>query len=628
MPDLLDVFPFIQKSKMDFEHHNKLLNKVTLTGKINSDERTTNLFQFAENTSINFSQLKDKLIDLLLKHNLETVINELQLKADVTINILIRNLFERTADVGFLATDTQIIEYLNNPDDQSKENLKLRLHEYVLKYSVYNEIVVFDTLGNVMVNLNKKNKITSTSDPIIEKTLKSDSFVERLEHTDIFKAQEKTLTYTHKIVDNGNTIGVLCLCFKFEDELKRIFDDFKSSNETILLVEKNRIIASNKPQEYPLNTHFQYIKEEYRLLNNAIAVSAKASGYQGYEGLPWFSVVIRTSKDIDKEKHVNTIKQEFINEEIKAIITQADNIVEDLSDIIINGELIAAKRRMYLLNPILDNLRIISSDLLRTIKNAGDNLESLVQHALKFNLLSSSKLAINIMDRNLYERANDSRWWALTPLFINELSSPTPDVKKLNDVLIYINDLYTVYTNLFIYDGNGRIIASSKEPNIIGKTIHSPEVNDTLSNKDTQHYFVSKFEKTEFYKNEATYIYHATINSPKKTVGGIGVVFDSTVEFEAILNDSVTADLNGISLFIDSKAMVISSTSAKYKPTSHFPLDDTTLSSITSKETFYGIVELDNTSYILASALSYGYREYKVSDNYKNSVIALTLYKL
>ncbi|MDQ7068951.1 MAG: hypothetical protein Q9M40_13855 [Sulfurimonas sp.] len=32
-------------------------------------------------------------------------------------------------------------------------------------------------------------------------------------------------------------------------------------------------------------------------------------------------------------------------------------------------------------------------------------------------------LAIDIMDRNLYERANDSRWWALTPLFIEELSS-------------------------------------------------------------------------------------------------------------------------------------------------------------------------------------------------------------
>jgi len=42
----------------------------------------------------------------------------------------------------------------------------------------------------------------------------------------------------------------------------------------------------------------------------------------------------------------------------------------------------------------------------------------------------------------------------------------------------------------------------------------------------------------------------------------------------------------------------------------------------------YGIVEFNGEEYILASAISKGYREYKVSDNYSNRVIALTLSKI
>ncbi|PIV59411.1 MAG: hypothetical protein COS13_10900, partial [Sulfurimonas sp. CG01_land_8_20_14_3_00_36_23] len=628
MQHLLPLFPFIQKSKSDFEYENKLLHKVTLTGKINSDETTVNLFEYTEDTNAKFAELKNNLINLLLDENINTVVNELKSKAESTIDILIRNLFERTADVGFLATDTQIIDFLRG-EGISKKELHNRLHEYVLKYSVYNEIVIFDTKGEVKINLNADNSISTTNDEIIAQTLASDSYVERYAYTDIFKAQKKTLTYTQKIVDGNVTIGVLCLCFKFDDELYRIFENLKTPHETILLVENSKIIASNNPQQYPLEDTFQYAedkyaKEKFTLIKNSFAVSAKTNGYQGYSGLPWSAVLIKENKHSQVDATTPLMQRSFMNAEISKIIEHADYIIADLGDIIINGELIAAKRRMYILNPILDNLRSISLSLLETIKNAGNNLESLVQQSLKFNLESSSNSSMDIMDRNLYERANDSRWWALTPLFIEELSSETPNSKKLNSVLEYINGLYTVYTNLFIYDKNGKIVASSTEPGIIGKNIRSDAVTKTLQNKNTQHYFVSEFEKTEFYNNEPTYIYHASINNATTNVGGITVVFDSTVEFLAILNDSFTTNSKGSSLFIDNKGMVISSTNALFEKTSLFPLDANLLNEVTTQESYYGIVTLHEKSFLLASTRSKGYREYKVSDNYRNSVIALT----
>jgi len=632
MQQLLHLFPFIEKSKKDFEYGNKLLNKVTLTGKINSDKSTINLFEFTEDTNHKFSELKNNLINVLLQENITTLVNELKSKSAVTIDILIRNLFERTADVGFLATDTEIISFLKQ-DGISKEELQARLHEYVLKYSVYNEIVIFDTNGEVKVNLNVDNKISSSNDEIIKQTLNSDSYVERYTYTDIFKRQKKTLTYTQKIVDGGVAIGVLCLCFKFDDELSRIFENLNTDNETILLLEDSKIIASNNTKQYKLedrlkHTHDEDTSDKYSLINGTFVVSAKTNGYQGYRGLPWSAVLIKCKKGLQEPASECSVKHSFVNEEIKNIIEYADDIIGDLADIIINGELIAAKRQMYVLNPILDNLRDISTGLLKIIKDAAQNLEALVQQSLKFNLELSSQLAIDIMDRNLYERANDSRWWALTPLFINELSLATPNERKLNDVLKYINDLYTVYTNIFIYDIKGKIVTSSKDASIIGKIIKDKAVFKTLQNKDTQNYFVSEFEKTEFYNNQPTYIYHASINNNKSNLGGIAIVFDSSIEFHAILNDCFTRNLKGLSLFIDDKGMIISSTDSSIENTSYFGLDENILKQIAGQNTFYGTVSVNEKSYILASVRSKGYREYKVSDNYKNNIIALSLLEL
>ncbi len=75
-------------------------------------------------------------------------------------------------------------------------------------------------------------------------------------------------------------------------------------------------------------------------------------------------------------------------------------------------------------------------------------------------------LAIDIMDRNLYERANDCRWWALTPTFAELLSAPSPtDTHRatIRAILQTINGLYTVYSNLIVFDRAGRIIAVSAQ---------------------------------------------------------------------------------------------------------------------------------------------------------------------
>lgn len=69
------------------------------------------------------------------------------------------------------------------------------------------------------------------------------------------------------------------------------------------------------------------------------------------------------------------------------------------------------------------------------------------------------------MDRDLYERANDCRWWALTSAFRELLVKERltdDDAERLSSILRTINGLYTVYANLIVFDRRGQIVAVSQ----------------------------------------------------------------------------------------------------------------------------------------------------------------------
>ncbi len=619
MQELLSLFPFIQGTMLHLENQNRYLNKVTLTGKINALDVAANLFDFVEKTAMVFDELKVELVKALLDENLKKVINELDFKTKTIIDILIRNLFERTADIGFFSQDSLVCDFLSS-QKVSEEQMLHHLQEYANKYTVYNEIVIFDTQGNAKIHLNPKNNIKKSNDLVLEEALKSDGYIESYKHTDIFTSQEKTLFYTQKIMQNSQLLGVLCLCFKFEDEMQQIFSQITTNNEILLLSNSQEILASNANSKYK-----RYQEAEYIIEGNTIAVQKKATPYQGYHGFEnWFATVIlkivpvqQQEMTINDKGHVN----KFLNDELKNIIEKANHIVEDISDVIINGELIAAKQKVYVLTPILDNMRNISTELLVTIEGATQNLEEIAKNGLIHDAKSAAHLAIDIMDRNLYERANDCRWWALTPQFKTELSNNNPNIEALSATLKYINELYTVYTNIFIFNDKAQIIATSQDDNIIGKKVTEKYINDALRNRDSQKYFVSDFEKSSLYKNKPTYIYGASIVVEGKTIGGIGIVFDAEPEFRAILQDTSPMSKESFMVFVDKNKSVIASNNSAIEVLSKLEVDDTFITAHThavSQEVLF-----QGKEYIIASAPSQGYREYKREDNYRNDVFCL-----
>jgi hypothetical protein len=631
MKELISLFPFVEDTLYELDKLNKSLNRVTLTGKINALDVASTLFEFTDDTAKRFDELQDELGDALLEENLKKHLSELNTKAQITIDILIRNLFERTADVGFLATDGEIVDFLTT-QSISETQIEDRLREYAAKYTVYNEIVIFDTNGVAKANIDKQNNIKSSSDNIINQALDSDSYIEVYRHSDIFKSQEKTLIYAQKIQKDSKNIGVLCLCFKFDDELSLIINNLSQDGMVISLLDHTGIIAASEG-EYP--AELKYTDKEYEITpKKHLVVTRKTNGYQGFSGIEsWYSSAIYTNLNktdffkVEEDTSSNKRKTNLLSNKLKLIIEKADDLVDDLSDVIINGELIASKKRVYVLSPILDSLRTISTQILDSFKRSILNLEQLVESSLINDVKMASSLAIDIMDRNLYERANDCRWWALTPLFQQELSKEQPDSKALRDTLLYINELYTVYTNLYLYDINSTIVAASHDESVISKMVSKSYIDKVNTNKNTQNYFVSSFEISEFYDNRATYIYNASVVYDGKNVGGIGIVFDSEVEFKEMLKDSFPHNKKGFSFFVDDELIIISSTHETLKPLDKLDIDQNILKEV-SEHSVHRYVQFEEKDYIVGVAKSNGYREYKTEDNYTNVLYAVTFIEI
>ncbi len=619
MSSMIHFFPFVAQTKANIEHQNKFLSKISLTGKINANTHSANLFEYTDNTILKFDRLKEALIEAMVSENYAKVRGELLQKAQMAIDILNRNLFERTADVGFLATDGEIIQFLSqeNPD---KAKIEQRLRDYVSKYSVYDDVLLFDTDRQLKANINPQNHLSASSDKILQEAINSEEYIEFYGHSDIFSSRDKCHLFAQRIMHHHTCIGVLVLSFKFQDELEEIFDSLSLKDEMIVLEDNTGVIASSMQSQAKNETRIIYTKQEDALIfkSNKLAIQTKAKGYQGYHGLPWSSTAVALKLDTSTPALENRLP---LPSSLQEVIDEAYETVDDLSDVIINGELTASKYREYTLSPILDNLRNISDALVENITKATTSLVDIKTASLLNSCRLATEFAMDVMDRNLYERANDCRWWALTPQFIQALGNESPDSETLSQTLSYINGLYTVYTNILLYDKTGTIIASSQDSALIGTKLSGSALSQTLQNSDPQRYSVSDFTKTPLYHDKPTYLYHATIINDNRAIGGIAVVFDSEVEFKAILDDSSLEKQAGFSLFCDTSRKIIASNNPKLSTLEILDLPDHYFKAGNS---FQDFITYHDKNYLLSIVPSNGYREYKREDGYTNDLFAVS----
>src|SRR3954469_12613177 len=103
---------------------------------------------------------------------------------------------------------------------------------------------------------------------------------------------------------------------------------------------------------------------------------------------------------------------------------------------------------------------------------------------------------IEIIDRNLYERSCDVRWWATDSAVVDCVSKPVPEVAQFcSKRLGVILDAYTVYLDIWVCDLQGRVLASGrpgKFPGVKGRTVGTaPWFRQALAQRDGTEFAVA-----------------------------------------------------------------------------------------------------------------------------------------
>lgn len=621
-------------------------------------------------TRENFGQVTQSVMDHLFIEMLNKVVWSLKSKAYVIINLVVRNLFERTADIGFFATDDDIRQFLIRyhqltSTEEDTDHLQLRFSEYVKKYSVYHNVILLDPDGKLLVQLDESNQVVRSNDPLIKEAITTDeAYVEIFRKTDLLPKHQDCLVYAYRVThpETHKVLGVLCLCFKFEDEMRRLFNNLISKEEWaigVMLDANKQVIASSDENQIPLGATLETTEWGVNWIltrfagREYIAVSIKTKGYQGYAGPNWTGHAMipmeyafetdhhATLEEIDPKLLRKVMRSPLIfSHQLLNIPKNAAIIQSKLNQSVWNGNIWQNNDKKQDQNKFSKTLLWeISNTGLKTQKIIRKTVDELYQTVVSI-MLENSKfqayLAADIMDRNLYERANDCRWWALTQAFREILSKNERSSKELNtlrDILQYINSLYTVYENLVIFDRQGKIISVSNVnyKDCIGTIIEQDWAARVRTLNKTQEYVVSKFEPSPLYKGKHTYIYAAAIRSPDNftIVGGIGIVFDSEPQFNSILNDvsprTNNGDLidNSFTAFVDGDLTIVASTKPGAIIGSKFFILPS-LGNLSKGSQAFDIAVYQDCYYAVGAYSSSGYREYKSQqDAYQNKITAM-----
>jgi hypothetical protein len=235
-------------------------------------------------------------------------------KAQALVQLIVRNLFERTADVRWWATDTAFWKVLHEPEAQRLALAEDRLRTIHRYYTVYCDLVLTDMEGRIIASARRKGGAGMQRVPPEAqdwfgraRVLASghDYVVSAVHHSSLHD-NRKVLVYATPVRErgqaDGTALGVLAVYFDWQKEAQIIvrneagFTEAEWETRRVLLLDRNhRIIASSDDKDFLQS--FAGIgsgKDSgcLRVSDGSRIGFARTLGYEEYDGLGWYGVVV------------------------------------------------------------------------------------------------------------------------------------------------------------------------------------------------------------------------------------------------------------------------------------------------------------------------------------------------
>jgi hypothetical protein len=235
------------------------------------------------------------------------------------IELLDRNLYERTCDVRWWATDSAVVSAAKSKSADTADYASRRLGVILKAYTVYLDIWLCDLKGNVIAN-GRPDRYRVAGTSVADRPWfgrgrdlpDGDSYAVGEVAREPGMAGAQVATYVASVRENGDSngapLGMIAIHFDWEPQAQAIVRGVRLSDEErarsrVLIVDGNGgvLAASNGAgaltERLPVNFGGRKSGFEIDPMKRLLAFH-HTPGYETYEGLGWYGVIVQEAEDI------------------------------------------------------------------------------------------------------------------------------------------------------------------------------------------------------------------------------------------------------------------------------------------------------------------------------------------
>lgn len=598
------------------------------------------------------------------------------------INLMDRNLLERTCDVRWWALETsfsQCLEQLEHDGAELEQAVDLacmRLEDIRRSYTLYRDLVLVSADGEVLASSNPQRRAAvlglKVSDERWFRAAMRLSDGTRYHAEDLapsaLEPDTLSLIYSAAVRRdssvNGQALGVLGILFDFQNEARQVIDAALPQDaderppegwHSLITNRERVVIASSDEDLFPLGSRL-YLPRSHRELGKgqracsvsniggreSVVYSAATDGYLDYDGLGWVAHLVVEQRAIFEKGSASRdqldqpveppieqlIESTLVDRSCREAFDQVQDDKLTIQRIAFNGIIFASRlgKRGSTLGPVFEEITRIGDSVTQRMEQLLGELVTEEAAFCKQVLARSALQAMDLIDRNLFERAADVRWWATDAYFWQALEQGAePAFRAGGERLRVIQDSYTMYRNLVLLDGAGRVVAcsdSAQHERLAGVEVgQAPWFAEAMASRSSTQYVAADVNASTLEPDQASsLIFAAGVRRGGRrsgeSIGALATLFDWDLEAEKILQACLPTDQLGqpisgcLAVFTSEHGRIIQSTEPMLAAAGdHLPIPEA-LSRLATGQTGTAMLQLNGRSFLIGSGKSRGYREY------------------
>lgn len=248
-------------------------------------------------------------------------------------------------------------------------------------------------------------------------------------------------------------------------------------------------------------------------------------------------------------------------------------------------------------------LRLVNTELATRVK--GERLADL------------ALMNIDVVDRNLYERSCDCRWWATDASVVDLLTAPSPQAREYcSHRLGQILESYTVYFDIVVADLNGEIVVNGRPTSydsIGSKHRDARWFTTAMAGRDGTEFGFESVHPSKLVHGERVLAYSCTVRAGGEVrgrpLGVLAVLFRWDALGQTIVQKTPLADHERDKTrvcLIDPHGIILADTAGRFLE----PLDRSGFGELLSEARNFAIIDQQGNEFIVGHARAPGFETY------------------